>query len=256
MKWPLVAYKVGLAIFFFVILLIAAMAVMPVLEGDISVEREGRGMDWSLENETITGRSSVWINNTGYLDFEKIVFDLDAEVLDDFHIDSTQRVGDISSGEEKKVDLIFSENLSEVPDDVKTHLLRYDTEVNVTVKMDGQYTFSLFTFTAEREDVFQWDAPFHDLSVSDVSYSQTPPEAEVDVSFENHYREELGFDITVEIFDPSGGVVGSTTETYTVPAGGSFHETITVEFSGELDHAIVRFEKEESGMSYEEEVEI
>ncbi len=254
MKWPLVAYKVGLAIFLVVILLIAAMAIMPVVKGDISVERGEEGMDWSLEDETFTGRASVWINNSGYLDFEKIVFDLDGEVLDDFHINSTQKVGDISAREDKKVDLTFSKKLSEVPDDVKTHLLRQDTEVNVTVNVDGQYSYSLFTFTAEREEVFHWGAPFHDLSVSDVSYSQSPPEAEMDVSFENHYRGELGFDVTVEIFNPYGGVVGSTTETYTVPAGDSFHETITVELSGEPDHAVVTFEEKKSGMSYEEVV--
>lgn len=252
MKWPLVAYRIGLVIFLVAILLIAAMAVVPVLEGDVSVERDQEGIDWSLENETFIGEASVWINNSGYLDFEKIVFDLHVEALEDFQVETTHKVGKISAGEDRKIDLTFSKKISEIPDDVRTHLLRHDTEVNMSVDMSGQYSYALFTFTAERDDVFHWGAPFYDLTISDLSYSDG--EGMVDVSFENHYRGELDFTITVELFNSQGGNVGSTTESYTVPSGSSFDETVSVELTEEPEYAVVTFEEEKSGMEFQEEV--
>ncbi len=254
MKWPLAAYRVGLVIFLIVILLITIMAALPVLEGDISVEREKKEIDWNLENETLTGEASLWINNSGHFDFQNILFDIQIEGLHSVYMNSTQRVEKIGTGEERKVELTFSKNISEISDEDASRLLQNDTEVNMTVKMEGEYSFSLFAFTAEREDMFHWGAPFNDLSISDLSYSKSRQEGEVDINFYNNHHDNLNIEITLTAFDSEGDIIDETRRSYTVPAESNFDETIKIESDRAPDHSEVRFEEKRSGMEYTEEL--
>ncbi len=198
MKKALIGYKVVLVIFVVIILVIAALSILPVARGDISVEPVQEGVDWEIKDNELTAKGKVWMNNSGNFDLEDIELDLNLEILQKLYVNSTKEVGEIKVGEERLVTLSFSKDIEDISDEVMDHLIHNQTDINISVGFRGKYTFSLFTFDVTQEDTLSWGGLIETLEYN-------PEEADISKSGENYL-------ITVPVQVSTNDVISGTVD--------------------------------------------
>ncbi|MEF8873277.1 MAG: hypothetical protein V5A88_01255 [Candidatus Thermoplasmatota archaeon] len=177
MERPLTAYKIALVIFAVSILVIAVLSVLPLVQEDITVEPGQQGVTWGVKEEELIGEGNIWINNSGNFDLEDISLALDLEALDDLYLTTTEELDEIKVGEDRKVNLRLSKNLSAVSNEVIDHLIYNDTDFEITAKFEGRYTFSLMSFDVSYRDTFLLERV-----VNDIDYDVTDADLFSDAS--------------------------------------------------------------------------
>lgn len=187
MRWPLISYRIVLAIFAIVILVISVLCVIPVASQDITVDPQQESMDWDVDNDTISASGNIWINNSGYFDLKDIKLDMHLSTLDELYINSTKNVGNIAVGEDKNIKLDFSKDTDEISDEVKDHLINNQTDVNIKIKLKGGYSYSFLKFDIQFEDILEWDGLINDIN---FRYE--------DGTFEEH-EDGLRFEVPVDV---------------------------------------------------------
>ena len=165
MKTSLTLYRLFLVLFAVGILITSALMIIPLVRGDLSIYVHQEDIDWRIEEDQLVAGTNITMNNSANFDIENIEIALQLELLDDLFIDVSEELDDLRVGEVRKEYILFSKNLEGVSDETANHLINNDTDLNVTYRFKGQYSYALMTF-----DVVQRDTLFWRRLINEVEY--------------------------------------------------------------------------------------
>ncbi|GEM_PF-5727853 len=154
MKKSLTVYRIALVMFAVVILILAVLSVLPFAQEDVTVELDRRGFVWGVEEEELTVEVDIWVNNSGNFDLKDIELELSFEVLDEFRLTAVEEIARIKVGEDRRVRLRSVKNVSEISNELIDHLIYNNTDLDISARFKGSYTFALLSFDALYRDTF------------------------------------------------------------------------------------------------------
>jgi len=147
------------------ILITSALMVIPLVRGDVSIYVHQEDIDWKMEEDQLVVGTNITMNNSANFDIEDIELALQLELLDDQFINVTEELDDLRVGEARKEYIRFSKDLEGISEKSENHLINNDTDLNLSYRFKGQYSYSLMTF-----DVVQSDTLFWRRLVNEVEY--------------------------------------------------------------------------------------
>ncbi len=156
MKKTLTLYRLFLVLFAVGILITSAFMVIPLIRGDVSIYVHQEDVDWRMEEDQLVTGTNITMNNSANFDIEEIDLTLQLEVLDELFIEVTEELDDIRVGETRREYIRFSKNLENISDETANHLINNDTDINVSYRVKGQYSYALMTFDVVQRDTLFW----------------------------------------------------------------------------------------------------
>jgi len=156
MKTSLTLYRLFLVLFAVGILITSALMIIPLVRGDLSIYVHQEDIDWRIEEDQLLAGTNITMNNSANFDIEDIELALQLELLDDLFIDVSEELEDLRVGETRKEYIRFSKDIDEIPDKTANHLINNDTDINVSYRFKGQYSYALMTFDVVQRDTLFW----------------------------------------------------------------------------------------------------
>ncbi len=183
-----------------------------------------------FSNNTFTLSTPITVNNTGYYD------------ITDFNITTTLKafngttlttnstfIEKIEKGSVKSRLHNLSLSLVNILSNMK-YLLFNDTEFEIDFSVGFRYAYALsFTLTVMNTSI-PWGAPLHGFSLREVrvsSFNETHLVLDVFLEFENHSSFDIVGDLYFEVYNETGGYIGSGMVHINVPSHSGFSDMCT-----------------------------
>jgi hypothetical protein len=159
----------------------------------------------SFSNGNFTLSMPFYINNTGFYDLSDIGVHIQMGRENKTISAASTQLPNIPAGKKADSSLNFSLSLEELVSKY-SELLTNDTELDMNASLHLRVAYAI-AFEASMEFTTHWGAPFHNLTIYDITYNTTTHVFSFSVSFDNHAFYPVNGSLTVNLYNSTSPLI-------------------------------------------------
>lgn len=181
----------------------------------------------SFSNGNFSLHMPFYINNTGFYDLSDIDINIQISRKNKTISSSSVHLPNVSAGTKADSSFNFSVSLEELV--LKdSELLTNDAELDVNASLSLRVAYAIAFGTSVEFTTF-WRAPFHNLTIYDLTYNMT--HVTFSVSFDNHISNQISGPLKVELYNSTNAPIGSATQNVHILPQESFQTSFAIKIA-------------------------
>ncbi len=159
----LFVFRVGVAIFSVLIIIIASLGIYssfvnPLInrESFVDIPTEDQ-IEWRFAEDSIDIHTSVWINNSGYFNMEDVNLNVVIEGGNITFTDEDTYIQNVAAGENREVPLDFTIDMDLIEEELEIENLFFNnTTFHISSRMTAKYPYSMMNLKLNYDSVIEW----------------------------------------------------------------------------------------------------
>lgn len=167
-----------------------------------------------------------YINNTGFYDLTDVSLSLDIQRENEIISTSSAEMLSVPAGVKVTSHCNFSIGMEELLSRHK-ELLTMDTILNVSLHLHFKVAYAM-AFTVSTSTIMPWGAPFHELTIVNVTYDSASRVLSASLSFNNHAFFHVNGTFTMKLYNSALETVGLAVLNLDAPPQRSFQTSFRI----------------------------
>jgi len=180
----------------------------------------------SFSNGNFSLFMPFYINNTGFYDLSDIGINIQIGRKNKTISASSTQLPNVPAGTmvNSSCDISFSLEELVLKD---SELLTNDTELDVNASLRLRVAYAI-AFEASMGFTTHWGAPFHNLTICDITYNSATHTFSFSVSFDNHAFYPVNGSLTAKLYNSTGALIRLAMQNVTVSPEESFQKPFAI----------------------------